>query len=173
MTSPPGCEDGMLPRLLEPPCVSEPEVLRALEAGGESRVFPVGPLPDAGVRHRHLVAPIVVQDELWGRLLVMEHKTRFTGGDMLTVRRAATLLALQMSTERRAVEADWNAGASLAAELLDGGSDPVVVQRRAERLGVALDTPHVVALVGARGEATMTSDFRRRDGAARRARSGA
>ena len=47
-----------------------------------------------------------------------------------------------MRTERSAVEADWNAGASLAAELLDGCADASVVKRRAERLGVKLDARH-------------------------------
>ena len=115
--------------------VDDPAVAGALESNDSSRPFLVSPLPDAGVLHRHVVAPIVLDDELWGRLAVMEHKTRFAGGDVLTVRRAATLIALQMRTERSAVEADWNAGASLAAELLDGCSDATVAERRADRLG--------------------------------------
>ena len=69
----------------------------------------------------------------------MEHKTRFTGGDVVAVRRAATLIALQVSSERKAVEADWNAGSSLAAELLGGSSDTAIARRRADRLGVSLD----------------------------------
>lgn len=158
---PPGTAQGMLPQLLEPPCVTEPEVLAALAEGGDTRVFPVGPLPTAGVRHRHLVAPIRVLGESWGHLLVMEHRKRFSGGDMLTVRRAATLVALQMSTERRVVEADWNGSASLASELLDGGFDPELVRRRAQRLGLSLDTPHVVAVVGRRDVTAHNGDFRR------------
>lgn len=160
--APPGTHDGIVPRLLEPPCLDQPAVREALaEADPTSRAFVVGPLPAAGVLHRYLVAPVLVGGECWGRLVVMEHKSRFSGGDMLTLRRAATLVALQMSTEHKAVEADWNAGSSLAAELLADCCDLEVVQRRAERLGVSLDTPHVVALVaprlnGARG----TADFR-------------
>jgi sugar diacid utilization regulator len=111
--------------------------------------------------HRHLVAPIVVDDELWARVVVMECRTRFVGGDMLTLRRAAMLVALHMRTERSAIEADWNAGASLAAEILDGCSDPSVVERRAERLRVRLDAPHAVALIGSRVERdAAVSDFR-------------
>ena len=86
-----------------------------------------------------MVAPVVLGEEVWGRLVVMEHKTRFTGGDVVAVRRAATLIALQVSSERKAVEADWNAGSSLAAELLGGCSDTAVARRRADRLGVSLD----------------------------------
>ncbi len=160
IASPEGA-DGMLPRLLEQPCVDDPAVAGALESGGSSRPFLVSPLPDAGVMHRHLVAPIVVDDELWGRLAVMEYRTRFVGGDMLTLRRAAMLVALHMRTERSAVEADWNAGASLAAELLDGCADASVVERRAERLGVKLDAPHLVALIGSRADrCDAVSDFR-------------
>ena len=157
----PQADDGMLPRLLEPPCLSDPQVRSALEAGGEDRAFLVPPLPDAHVMHRHLVAPIVGDGELWGRLIVMECGTRFAGGDMLTLRRAARLIALHMRAERSAVEADWNAGASLAAELLGGCCDGTLVKRRAERLGVVLDAPHVVVLIGARRErCAAVSDFR-------------
>jgi GAF domain-containing protein len=161
LASAPDDADGMLPRLLEAPAVHDPAVLNALCSGNDGRPFLVPPLPDAGVMHRHLVAPIVVDDELWGRLVVMECRSRFAGGDMLTLRRAATLIALHMRTERSAIEADWNAGASLAAELLDGNADLSVVERRAERLGVKVQSPHMVVLIGSRCENTAAvSDFR-------------
>jgi sugar diacid utilization regulator len=69
---------------------------------------------------------------------------------MIAVRRAAALIALQVSADRNAVEADWNAGSSLAAELLGGSSDTDTVRRRADRLGIRLDAPRVVMLVAAR-----------------------
>jgi GAF domain-containing protein/sugar diacid utilization regulator len=150
VASAPGVADGIVPRLLETSVVDAPAVQQALAAGNDSRAFLVGPLPDAGLAWRHLVAPIVVHGQFWGRLVVMEHRTRFTGGDMLTVRRAASLIALQMGTERRAVEDAVTAGASLVAELLGGYSDPEAVQHRADRLGVRLDKPHFVALIHSR-----------------------
>lgn len=153
--------DGVAPRLLASEFAQRPQVRQALEANEGSRAFLVGPLPAAGVLHRHVVAPVLLGDELWGRLVVMEHKRRFTGGDMLTLRRAATMIALQVSTERKAVEADWNAGASLAAELLGGCSDLALVRRRADRLGVRLDAPRLVMLVGSRhGDPADVPDFR-------------
>ena len=107
------------------------------------------------------MAPVVLGEEVWGRLVVMEHKTRFTGGDVVAVRRAATLIALQVSAERKAVEADWNAGSSLAAELLGGCSDTAVARRRADRLGVSLDARRVVMLIGSRSGAEGDApDFR-------------
>ena len=150
---PPGAADGIVPRLLEAGVAGRDEVRRELAGHDGSRAFVVGPLPAAGVLHRHVVAPVVLGDECWGHLVVMEHKCRFTGGDMVTLRRAATLIALQVSTERRAAESDWNAGASLASELLTGGSDPTLVERRAERLGVRLDAPRVAMVIAARSGA--------------------
>jgi GAF domain-containing protein len=136
--------------LLEPDVAQRPEIAEALEAHAGSRAFVVGPLPAAGVLHRHVVAPVLLGDEVWGRLVVMEHKRRFTGGDVLAVRRAATVVALQVGAERRAAEADWNAGASLAAELLTCSPDGELVARRADRLGVRLDVPRVVVVLGTR-----------------------
>lgn len=158
--SPCGSADGLLPRLLERPCVDRPDVQAALSRSDGGREFLVGPLPDAGVLHRYLVAPVKVDGATAGRLVLMENQRRFTGGDMLTVRRAATLLALQMNAQRRASEADWDAGASLAGELLGGSTDREVVQRRAERLGVGLEAPRVVALIGSRTEVAASRDFR-------------
>jgi GAF domain-containing protein len=159
VASPAEAGDRIVPRLLEEPSVSTPELAAALAAGGQGRVFVVPPMPDAGVLHRHLVAPIIVDGQRWGHLVMMEHRARLNGSDMITMRRAATLVALQAANERRAVEADWNGGASLAAELLTAGSDPETVARRAARLGVDLDAPHAVAVFATRCGAD-AADFR-------------
>jgi sugar diacid utilization regulator len=158
---PEGAEASAVPRLLEPELASSPEVRRALAEHDGSRVFVVGPLPQVNLLRRHVVAPVQLGEEVWGRLAVMEHKTRFSGGDMIAVRRAAALIALQVSADRNAVEADWNAGSSLAAELLGGASDLTTVQRRAGRLGIDLEAPRVVVLLAARsGEEDDAPDFR-------------
>jgi DNA-binding PucR family transcriptional regulator len=163
----PDAGDGMLPRVLEPPASSLPEVQAALAAASEAakesgcgRGFLVGPLPEANLLHRYLVVPVGVQSEAWGWLVVMEHKRRISGADMLTLRRAGTMLALQMSVERRAVEADWDAGASLTAELVTMGRDSSGARRRAERLGLRLETPRVVAYVASRTNRLSAGDFR-------------
>lgn len=153
-------EAGTVPQLLEPPAVQSAEVADVLAKGGTSRAFVVPPLHDSGIRHRHLVAPIVIDGQLWGRLVMMEHRARFTASDTLTLRRTATLVALQASSERRALEADWDGGASLAAELLTGAADSVTAGRRAARLGVDLDVPRVIAVFGSRQPQAEPSDFR-------------
>ena len=52
IASPEGA-DGMLPRLLEQPCVDDPAVAGALERAAAAVRSSLGPLPDAGVMHRH------------------------------------------------------------------------------------------------------------------------
>jgi sugar diacid utilization regulator len=161
MALPEGAAESAVPRLLEPAVAALPEVRKALADNDTNRAFVVGPIPAAGVLHRHVIAPVLLGEELWGRLVVMEHKTRFTGGDVVAVRRAATLIALQVSSERKAVEADWNAGSSLAAELIGGSTDTAIARRRADRLGVSLDARRVVILIGSRsGSEADAPDFR-------------
>jgi sugar diacid utilization regulator len=158
--APPGSDDGITPRLLEPEIAGRPPVRDALVEHEGSRAFVVGPLPAAGVLHRHVVAPISGAGGRWGHLVVMEHKTRFTGADMVTLRRAATLMALQVSTERRALEAHADARSSLVADLLGGSPDDNAVRRRAEHLGVRLDVPRAVLVVGSRDGTRGLPDFR-------------
>lgn len=156
---PDGDEQGLVPRLLEEPHAHSRAVTDALLGGTDARAFVVPAMPDVGLARRHLVAPVVVDGELWGYLVMMEHHSRFNGADMLTLRRAAIQIALHASTERRAIEADWNGGASLAAELLTSGSDSETVAQRAARLGVRLEALHAVAVFASRAGRQIT-DFR-------------
>jgi GAF domain-containing protein len=150
--APAGVGEDLEPNLLKPEVAARPEVRAALAEQPSSRAFVVGPIPSAGVLRRHLVAPVLLGDQLWGRLVVMEEGAKFAAGDVAVARRAAILVALLTSTERRWVEADWNAGSLLAAELLGGSADAEVVKRRANRLGVNLDARRVVMVISSRAE---------------------
>ncbi len=107
----------------------------------------IGPFPRAGVNVRLLVAPVTVRDGHWASLVLGEVGSPFSNFDLLIGRRVASIIALEMSAERRAALAEWNARASLAAELIRGNRDIAHVERRANFLGVSLDAPHVLALV--------------------------
>jgi sugar diacid utilization regulator len=148
---PPGCAEDVAPRLLEAPYRDKPEVQLALHSLAESRGGVVAPVPTAGVLHRHYVAPVTAGGEAWGTLILMEHKRRFTGADILTARRAATLIALHMSAERKVRAGEATARASLTAELVAGDLDEVEARRRAEHLGLNPTGDHVVCLIAARG----------------------
>jgi GAF domain-containing protein len=131
----------------------DPAVQAALEGLGEKGSGVIGPLPDAGLEHRYLLAPIVTRDEVWGSLAIVEHGRGFGALDAHIARRAATNVALELVAERRAANAEWDARASLAGELVRGASDATAVTRRAEYLGIDLHAPHVMCLVGVQGEA--------------------
>jgi hypothetical protein len=136
--------------LLEERMAGHPDVAAAMAANDGSRAFVVSPLPRAGVVHRHVIAPVMLDGETWGHLAVMEYKTRFVGGDLFTVRRAATLVALQVGADRRAMESEGEAASALAAALASDGGDVRLVQRRADRLGVRLDVPRVAVRIAPR-----------------------
>lgn len=113
---------------------------------------PVGPLLSAGMRHRHLVAPVDLGTTRWGHVVVMEHRSRLTSFDEYTTRRAAAHVALELAAQERATTGAFDARASLAHGLLHAGEDPYHLRRSADYLGVPLDTPRVVVLVQRRDE---------------------
>jgi sugar diacid utilization regulator len=135
----------------------QPAVQAALEALGERSSGVIGPFPGAGFEHRYLVAPIVIRDEVWGSLVVCEYGHGFAALDAHIARRAATNVALELVAERRAANAELDARASLAGDLIRGPSDVTAVTRRAEYLGVDLGAPHVVHLVGVQRERMLPS----------------
>jgi sugar diacid utilization regulator len=107
----------------------------------------IGPFPKLGIYSRLLVSPVTVSDDRWATLVMVEQGSAFNAFDMLIARRVASIIALEMSAERRATLAEWNARSSLAAELIRGNRDVAHVERRADFLGLRLDQPHVVCLV--------------------------
>jgi GAF domain-containing protein len=147
-------EEQVRPRLLDRRPSQHPSVREALAAldGASSTV--IGPLPAAGLTRRHLVAPVTMRDDQWGYLVILESGTRFGPLDSHIASRAATNIALELAAERRAVEAEWDARASLASELIRGNRDGASLQRRAHYLGVDLDATRVLALITSDGTGT-------------------
>jgi sugar diacid utilization regulator len=129
-----------------------PSVRAAIEALGHKGSGVIGPFPEAGLGRRYLVAPIVTRNEVWGSLTIVEHGRSFGALDGHIARRAATNVALELVAERRAANAEWDARASLAGDLIRGTSEVSAVTRRAEYLGLDLGAPHVVCLIGVQRE---------------------
>jgi hypothetical protein len=143
-------EPHIVPRLLEARLAGHPDIAAAMAANDGSRAFVVNPLPRAGIVHRHVIAPVMLDGETWGHLAVMEYNSRFVGGDLFTIRRAATLVALQVGADGRSMESESDARFALAAALVSAGADPALIQRRADRLGVRLDVPRVALTIAPR-----------------------
>jgi sugar diacid utilization regulator len=153
VTAPAGPEGVPQVQLLEDARGAEAivEPLRNTPPGGSAAI---GPLLEADVRRRHLVAPVDVGEHRWGWVVLMEHPARLNALDELLVRRAAKYAALELAAERRADAAAWDARSLLLRQLIRGtqGED---VRRSADNLGIDLDRPRVVAFVTAvahRGE---------------------
>jgi sugar diacid utilization regulator len=155
--TPPGDEDGAAWRPLDRAARDHLAVQAAVDALGEKGSGVIGPFPEEGFEHRYLVAPIVTRDEVWGSLAIIEYGRAFGALDAHIARRAATNVALELVAERRAANAEWDARASLAGDLIRGTSDITAVTRRAEYLGVDLGAPHVVCLVRVQREGTLPS----------------
>ena len=143
---PPSLGGEVLPRLLEAPYRSDPSVVEALD-GLAARGGVIGPLPNAGLHHRFLIAPVVMRDEVFGHVVIMECRSRFGPLDLHIARRAATKVALELAIERRAVAADSDARMSLTADLICGRLDSVSLGRRARHLGIDPTASRVLCLV--------------------------
>jgi sugar diacid utilization regulator len=144
---PPGLDERVLPKILEPAHRDTPAVSDALAALDTTRGGVIEPLPADGLNHRFMIVPVIAREETWGHLVLMEYQSRFGPLDMHVCRRAATNIAVEMSAERRAANAEWNARASLAGEMIRGGGDAQALRHRADYLGVRLDVPRVLCLV--------------------------
>jgi sugar diacid utilization regulator len=144
----PDAEDGEgeLPRLLDSGNRELPAVQSALAALGDGTPEIVEPIPRAGINRRSLLAPVMIRGELWGSLVVAEH-SRLSSADIQIARRAATIVAWEMSAERRALAATDDARASLLSELIRGARDIDAVIRRSDYLGVELRRQHLLCLI--------------------------
>jgi GAF domain-containing protein len=145
-----------IPHLLDDEFRDVPEITAARRGLEDNRAAMVGPFAAAGLPHRFLVAPTLVRGERLATLVMMEQGTRarFSNSDLMIARRAATIIALELTAERRAAAAEWNARDALAADLLRGNRDRKDLESRAEFLGVCLDDPHVVCVItGREGDA--------------------
>lgn len=131
---------------LEQGLLDLPEVRDALAGKETDRAVLLGPIASARLRRRHAVAPVMVGEELWGRLVVMETTTPLSGTELGAVRRAATLIGLRVKAERQGAGERWEEVSSLTADLLRASASPAELRSRATRLGVSLDAKRVVAL---------------------------
>jgi GAF domain-containing protein/sugar diacid utilization regulator len=152
---PPGEDGCVVPRLLEPEFRNDPEVVAALEGLDPIRTTVVGPIARAGLLHRYLVAPVTIRGERWGTLVVMAHRARFGPLDQRICRRASTMIALDLSAERRIMASEWDAEATLVSGLMDGARERDEIRRRADFLGIVLDVPHVFCLLASHGGAPL------------------
>jgi sugar diacid utilization regulator len=129
---------------------SDSELARSIDDPGR-RTELVGPFTRQGLRERLLLAPVNAGGERLGTLVEVEARRRIADVDVLALRRAANVVAVEMVARRRVSAAEWDARSSLAAHLIHGTADPLSRDRQAAFLGVDLSLPRIVCLFGLPG----------------------
>jgi GAF domain-containing protein len=124
-----------------------PAVADALSSVGDHSLITAGPFLRVGLPYRFLVAPVRVRNEDWGQVVLTECPGRFSSTDAMVARRAATIVALELSAEERAAAGQFHAREALMRDLLSAGDDQESLTRRAQFHGLQLDQPHVVCLL--------------------------
>jgi len=110
---------------------------RAVEVGGDNGAPP------------SLVAPVVLDDELAGRVWAFNPERAFGAFERRALERGALVVALAVSKLRTAQEVEWRLSREFLDDLLDGDSrgDPDSTLARAVQFGLELSAPHTLAVV--------------------------
>ena len=141
----------LTPELFRACIVSDPELAESI-SDPTRRTAIVGPFPRQGLRQRLLLAPVIAGGERLGTLVVTEARRRLSDFDVLALRRAANLVAVELVAQKRVSAAEWDARSSLAAHLIHGTSaETATVRRQAGFLGVDLGLPRLVCLLSLEG----------------------
>jgi sugar diacid utilization regulator len=129
------------------------------QTAGAAAILPAA--PHAGLPHRQFVCPLKADEEIVGHLAVVEVGSSIRPIDIKVVEQGATLVTLLVIAERRQAEAEGQAREDFLSDLLHGGRDASVLQRRAPLFGVDLDRPHVVVRLALEAEPGLPGSERR------------
>jgi len=135
------------------------KVISGLEAKQPSVI---GPIPSAGLPHRYMVTPVTLHDDNWGYVVITAQTSQLGAMDTIVARRASTIIALELTAEQRAADAEVHARGALARDLIFGSDGGNSMTKRANFHGMNLERPHVVALI------TRAASGRRRPPSARK-----
>ncbi|MHC1560516.1 GAF domain-containing protein [Actinomycetospora sp. C-140] len=156
-------------RAAEPPALGERARARpALRAtlDGLSAARPstvVEPSSASGLGRRHLVCRLIVEGRPSGYLTVVEAGRPLSDLDTKLAERGAAVLALQVLSERRQIEAEGQARDDFLSDLLHHHRDVTQLARRGVPFGVDLAEPHVlVRLAVESGDADLHASVARR-----------
>lgn len=141
----------LTPELFRACIVSDPELAESI-SDPTRRTAIVGPFPRQGLRQRLLLAPVIAAGGRLGTLVVTEARRRLSDFDVLALRRAANLVAVELVAQKRVSAAEWDARSSLAAHLIHGtAAETARVRRQASFLGVDLELPRLICLLSLEG----------------------
>lgn len=97
-----------------------------------------------GLGRRHLMCRMVIEGKPSGFLGIVEVGRSLESIDANIAERGATVLALQMLSERRQIETEGQARDDYLSDLLRSGRDKEHLVRRGPQFGIDLTNPHVL-----------------------------
>ena len=119
-----------------------------LGEGAAAAAAAVPPPPDRPGDPEGLVLPVLLDEELAGRLWALEPRRPLGPPDRLALARAAAVVALALLKERTAQEVEWRLSRDFFDDLFDpGGQSAQALQARARQLGADLTRPHTVLVI--------------------------
>lgn len=144
-------------KLSQPPAIPArirtiPSLRRTLDVLSVHRPSAVIPPNLAiGLGRRHLMCRLVIEGEPSGFLGIVEVGRELNDLDTKLAERGATVLSLQILSERRQVEAEGQARDDFLSDLLRSSRDETQLLRRAPQFGVDLSEPHVLVRISLAG----------------------
>lgn len=144
-------------RMAHPPVLGERarassslrEMISALSAANPSTV--VEPSTVTGLGRRYLVCRLIVEGRPSGYLTVAEVGRPLSDLDTKLAEHGATVLALQVLSERRQIEAEGQARDDFLSDLLHNHRDTAQLARRGLPFGVDLNEPHALVRLAVEG----------------------
>lgn len=137
-------------KMTEPPMLAHrvrdlPSVRQALATLSASCPSTVVPLTLAvGLGRRHLMCRLIIEGQPSGYLGIVEVGRSLEHRDTKLAEHGATVLSLQILSERRQAEAEGQAREDYLSDLLHSTRDAAQLVRRGPQFGVDLSQPHVL-----------------------------
>jgi sugar diacid utilization regulator len=115
--------------------------------GGEESAPVIVPAAAGGPTRRTVVAPVSLDGEVFGWLVIDEEADRPHPTVAYAAQRAASLLAAEIVVQRRVARTAWNAKSALARHLVKSGGAGLDLAASAEYLGIDIEARRVLAYV--------------------------
>ena len=126
---------------------TRPAVAKVISGIEAKQPSVIGPIPSASLPYRYLIMPVTLHDDNWGYVVITAQSSQFNAMDTIVARRASTIIALELTAEQRAADAEVHARGALARDLIFGSDGKASLTKRANFHGMDLERPHVVALI--------------------------
>ena len=104
-------------------------------------------MPEVGLEFERVVAPVIVDREIYGYMWIISGDRPFTELDELAMEQAATVAAVLLFKNMAVQEATESLRGDFLEELLNGNIHSVSFSEQAHRLGFKNDKPHQILLI--------------------------